>query len=336
MPERDAMPADPPTSSSTPGEDAPFDPSVGQGPLALRALMSGLVDYAGLFPPAKLAMEAACANYARYSQGARSWMLGRFICPVAKLEEFRKASAAVLPRSAEDAPWRVSALIDGDLDENLDAIFAFNAEHEEPDRGLAVIDGVEIKVPATDSTAFIDNALELVPDELFPFFEFPSPAAVDPRGLAAALAGADAGAKIRTGGVTAEAFPPAGAIADFLLACAGADIPFKATAGLHHPVRATYRLTYEPGCATGTMYGFLNVFIAAAGAFTGVRDRAKLVRVLEESDPKAFTFTDGAAGWREAAVPLGTLHRARTRFMLSFGSCSFEEPVEDLEKLGLI
>lgn len=325
------MPAD----QHAPHDDAPaFDPTVGQGPLALRALMSGLVDYAGLFPPAKLAMDAACQNYAKYVAAGRSWMLGRFICPVAKLEDFRRSAASHLPKSEDGAPWRISALIDGDLDENLDAIFAFNAEHEEPVHGLAVIDGVEIKVPGTDSTAFIDNALELVPDELFPFFEFPG--GVDPRGLAAALAGADAGAKVRTGGITPDAFPPAAAVADFILACAGADVPFKATAGLHHPIRATYRLTYEPNCATGTMYGFFNVFMAAAAAFTGVREQAKLVRVLEETDPKAFTFSDDAAGWRDARVPLGVLHRARTEFMLSFGSCSFDEPVEDLEKLMLL
>lgn len=318
-------------------DDGAFDPSVGSGPLALRALMSGLVDYAGLFPPAKLGMDPACENYAKYVQSDRSWMLGRFICPAAKLEDFRKASAALLPRDPDAPAWRLSALIDGDLDENLDAIFAFNAEHEEPEHGLAVVDGIELKVPAGDpsaSTAFIDNALELVPDELFPFFEFP--AGIDPRGLAAALAGADAGAKIRTGGITPDAFPSAAAIADFLIACAGAEVPFKATAGLHHPVRGPFNLTYEPDCARATMYGFFNVFIAAAAAFTGVREQAKLVRVLEETDPKAFTFTDSAAGWRDASVPLATLHKARTNFMLSFGSCSFDEPVEDLKKLGLL
>jgi len=334
MPQRDATPADAPIRD----DDNSFDPTVGSGPLTLRALMSGLVDYAGLFPPAKLAMEPACVNYNRYVVGARSWMLGRFICPAARLEEFRKATAPFLPRSPDAAPWLLSAIVDGDLDENLDAIFAFNAEHEHPERGLAVVDGVEIKVPAADSTSFIDNALELVPDELFPFFEFP--AGVDPRGLAAALAGADAGAKIRTGGVTPEAFPPSAAVAEFLLACAAADVPFKATAGLHHPVRGSYRVTYEPGCASATMYGFFNVFIAAGLAFMGGggagRDVARLTRVLEETDAKAFTFTDGAAAWRDMSIPLAALHKARTRFMLSFGSCSFEEPVDDLEKLGLL
>jgi hypothetical protein len=330
-------PADAHGGPTTHDDDTRFDPTVGSGPLALRALASGLVDYAGLFPPAKLAMEPACAKYDAYVKGPRSWMLGRFICPVARLEDFRKATATLLPRDENAAAWRLSVLIDGDLDENLDAIFAFNSEHENPDRGLAVIDGIEIKVPTTDATAFIDGALELVPDELFPFFEFPS--GVDPRGLAAALAGADAGAKIRTGGITPDAFPPASAIADFLLACAGAEVPFKATAGLHHPVRGPYNLTYEPGCASATMYGFFNVVMAAAAAFPAggnVRDQATLVRVLEDTDPKAFTFTDAAACWRDAKVPLAAMHKTRTNFMLSFGSCSFEEPVSDLEKLGLL
>src|SRR5687767_13479617 len=55
---------------------------------SLRALLTGLIDYAGLFPPAKLAMEEAARNYFRFRGGPDGWMLGRFLCPAARLQEF--------------------------------------------------------------------------------------------------------------------------------------------------------------------------------------------------------------------------------------------------------
>ena len=85
----------------------------------------------------------------------------------------------------------------------------------------------------------------------------------------AVLSAAGARAKVRTGGVTEGAFPASHALARFIQSCADAGVPFKATAGLHHPLRGEYRLTYEPGSPHGMMFGFLNVFLAAAFA----RDR---------------------------------------------------------------
>ena len=57
----------------------------------LRSLLTGLVDYAGLFPPAELAMAQAVEKYASYRKGAHTWMLGRFVLPVPRLEEFAKS-----------------------------------------------------------------------------------------------------------------------------------------------------------------------------------------------------------------------------------------------------
>ena len=119
---------------------------------ALHALLDGLIDYAGLFPPAKLPMGDAVRNYAAYLRSEHEWMLGRFICPVSRLEEFRGATGDLLPHEGEgDEPgtvrhrddasarsqhsWHISAIIDGELDENLDCIFAFNYEHASPPSG---------------------------------------------------------------------------------------------------------------------------------------------------------------------------------------------------------
>jgi hypothetical protein len=139
-------------------------------------------------------------------------------------------------------------------------------------------------------------------------------------------------AKIRTGGVTPEAIPAVEQVAAFIVACAERRLPFKATAGLHHPVRAMHPLTYEAGAPRGMMHGFLNVFLAAAFAWHGER---RIEPLLAETDVKAFRFDD-RAHWRDWAVDAGQIREARMQFGHAFGSCSFEEPVRDLEALGLL
>jgi len=134
-------------------------------------------------------------------------------------------------------------------------------------------------------------------------------------------------AKIRTGGLTPDAFPSSKAIADFLRECAQHGVAFKATAGLHHPIRCVRPLTYEPDAPRGTMHGFINLFMAAA-----ILPHAEAI--LEEADPKAFAFDDDTASWRGHAVLTDDLARVREEFAISFGSCSFEEPVKDLQELG--
>jgi hypothetical protein len=139
-------------------------------------------------------------------------------------------------------------------------------------------------------------------------------------------------AKLRTGGVKPEAIPGVGDVAAFVVACAERGLAFKATAGLHHPVRSPHPLTYEADAPRGVMHGFLNVFLAAAFAWHGDRD---IEPVLAETDPTAFRFDD-RAHWRDRALAAEQVRDARRHFAHSFGSCSFDEPVRDLEALGLL
>jgi hypothetical protein len=134
-------------------------------------------------------------------------------------------------------------------------------------------------------------------------------------------------AKIRTGGITGDAFPTPERVAAFIRACKDAGVAFKATAGLHHPLRCVKPLTYEPNAATGTMHGFVNVFLAAA-----MVDFAE--EILREENPHAFVFSDDGVAWRGHEVSTEELARMRRDFALSFGSCSFEEPINDLKELG--
>lgn len=145
-----------------------------------------------------------------------------------------------------------------------------------------------------------------------------------------ALARSGSFAKLRTGGTTPEAIPSIETVAAYITACAERRLAFKATAGLHHPVRSAHPLIYEPGAACATMHGFLNVFLAAAFAWHRHRDIAP---ILAESDPAAFRF-DERAHWRDLSLSDAQISDARAHFAHSFGSCSFEEPIADLKQLG--
>lgn len=134
-------------------------------------------------------------------------------------------------------------------------------------------------------------------------------------------------AKIRTGGLTADAFPSTSDVANFIRACNAAGVAFKATAGLHHPLRCVRSLTYEANSPVGTMHGFLNVFLAAA-----MLEHAD--EILIEEDPHAFSFDDDGASWRDHRVTTSELATMRRERAISFGSCSFEEPIGDLKEIG--
>lgn len=140
-------------------------------------------------------------------------------------------------------------------------------------------------------------------------------------------------AKIRTGSVTAEGFPSVEVVAEFLAACARAKVAFKATAGLHHAVRGVYALTYEPGSATATMHGFVNVFLAAALAWRG-EDVGAVRATLEVEDAGAFVFGKRDVRWLGFMVTAAELETVRREFAIGFGSCSFTEPLEELKRLA--
>ena len=294
---------------------------------SIDVLLGGLVDYAGLFPPASESMRAAAEKYADYRDGADQRALGRFIVPASRLAELERESADLMPRRKPSEPWRLSALIGGEPAAEMRAIVEFNQRHSAGSgNSLAAIDVVEIKGGSAADIAAHSRAL---PKSVVAYFEIP--AGANPSQLIGAVAAAGARAKIRTGGVTADAFPSAEAIIAFIDACLRADVAFKATAGLHHPLRGEYRLTYEPGSATAMMYGYLNVFLATALLRAGSsRDVAQAV--LLETDPASLDFEDDGISWRGRKLTTPQLLTSR-EFAISFGSCSFREPIDELGQL---
>jgi len=264
-------------------------------------------------------MQATVENFATYRAGPNSYALGHLVIPVARLEEL----GAALPGDV-DFPWRVSALMSGNLDTDFAAISEFNRQFA----GRARIDTVELRVQSPEK---IETAATQLPEELDAYFEIP--VADDPSAFIAAIGAARQRAKIRTGGVTPDAFPQAVEIVRFLDLCAHANVPFKATAGLHHPLYSHRPLTYSADAPQGWMFGFMNVFLAAAWIRLGMDPKA-IAPLLEEQDPSALRVSTGEVSWRVFRLTGAQVEDIRNRFALSFGSCSFEEPIADLQSLG--
>jgi hypothetical protein len=206
---------------------------------------------------------------------------------------------------------------------------AFNAQQVDDEDWSARVEAIEARASTEDAVA---AAARAIGDGFETYVEIP--VANDPASLVRAIGAAGLRAKIRTGGTTADAVPAPADVARFLAACIAAHVPFKATAGLHHPVRGEHALTYAPDSPLGTMHGFLNVFVAAAWLASG-GDEARAREILEERNPSAFLIDDSGLMWRQHRLGTGQLSQVRASGIASFGSCSFREPLDDLAALGI-
>lgn len=294
---------------------------------AVVALMRGLVDYAGLFPPAALALDDAVGRYARHRRGPHAWILGRFIVPATRLGELGRVWRALPPDERGDGPWRLSVLGTPPYGRVVDDVGLFRSDQAGPEAGLQV-ESIEL-LAATPAEARRAVAAGLA-QGLQVFVECGTNG--DAGLMLPAIREAGGAAKIRTGGTTARAIPAVPDVAGFLEACARLGLPFKATAGLHHAVRGDHALSYESGAPHATMHGFLNLFLAAALAQSEHVDADRLAAILQEADPGAFRLDHAAIGWQTHRLEIGRLEAAR-HLALSFGSCSFDEPVESLHAL---
>ena len=306
---------------------------------AFRAFLTELIDYAGLFPPAALDLEPAVRNHLAYRQGGDAWMLGRFIVPAARLgdldafaDDFRRQPGT-----------RFSVLgmkgFDGSLGATMeltsDKARAFEARHE----GAVRCDRFELRATPDDLGAMAETlgAMGLREGDAVAL-EVPmtgdayAPDRIEHAAHAVAEANARAGTqraalKLRCGGVTPDLVPGVERLAHAIAACRDAGAPFKATAGLHHP------FPNHDEAVSARMHGFVNVFGGACLAHAHSLDRDAIAEVLDDADPSHFALAD-AFSWRGHAVSAEAVHTVRERAALSFGSCSFDDPREDLVALG--
>lgn len=293
----------------------------------LRAMLEGVIDYAGLFPPARLALPQAVEEYLGIIQGPEKWMVDRFACPVGKLADL----SVELTEHVEE-PFVPVAVIGGNHPDHKH--WKHGIEHDASEmvkfqrsvENHAEVQAYEVRIPDHAHLAEYVNDLKAFTN-VDVFVELPwDPAMPDSLAMLAEL---DAVCpKARTGGLEAAAFPSAQSLAAFIQQCVQLDLGFKLTAGLHHP------LPRRDESTGAQMHGFLNVLAATSLAYSEDLSSREIEDVLTESDPKAFAFKRDSLVWNGHKAALEDIEIARTLF-LSFGSCSVKEPLEGLESLGL-
>ena len=345
------------------------------------AFMTGLIDYAGLFPPAELDLDTSIRNYARYRSGPDAWMLGRFIIPANRLDElapyhdelFTAGDVAGSPRGTEPGagPFRFSLLVGGgdsadlaldELRSEAHRIRAFLDRHGEAVR----VELLETRLPRQIATSaesaqtaeFLQAWQSILAgmglSELELYVEI---AGTDdwPRCVGAAIAGIEGvsrsqvsgvggftgagdssaaiaryGVKLRCGGATPETVPSPERVALVIAQCRKHGVPLKCTAGLHHPLR------HYDAAVGAANHGFFNVF--GAGLLAGSHDltRDEIELCLLDKEASHFRFDDENFAWRDNRMTAAEVAAGRQRAMISFGSCSFDEPRADLRELGLL
>lgn len=318
----------------------------------LRTLLTGILDYAGLFPPASLALEPAIRNYATYLAGADRWMLSRFICPTNKLAELSRfvplfdgepLRLSVLGHPADKTnafreglradliAMREFANAHGDqiAIENFETRLAADAIHGDctgvmvqllddlraafNEAGFARV-GVACEASvARDDIRAVDNFIGAIT-----FFN--AKLTLEKRGGPADRVAF----KLRCGGIRPEAFPTVELVSRALSRCGESGVPIKFTAGLHHP------FPRFDAAAGARMYGFIPMYLAAILAHMYQLSEAEISVMLSCDDADAFEITDSYLRFGDHAVPNEEIESLRQAHVLTFGSCSFDEPREDL------
>ncbi len=291
----------------------------------MEPVFEGLVEYAGLFPPASRTMVGAVTEYAEHRDGPDRAALGRFVVATSRLEELAQEVSALPQPPTAASPWSLAIVLGTNVRDDLARVEAFAAD---PRHMGLVVDAFELKVANPGEVAIL---AEVLPAEHAVFYEVPLTDGV--ADIVAAIAEVGGYAKMRTGGVTPEAFPESEALTRFLLAVVRHQVPFKATAGLHHPFRGSFPLTYEPDATSHVMHGFINLLLATA-ELVGGGDGETAQAILEEADPAAFTPATDGWRWRDRHYSSAMLGTVRARHFLNFGSCSFREPIESLHARG--
>lgn len=300
---------------------------------SLRALLERSIDYAGMFPPCSLGLEPALENQARYVRLQDNWMLNAFVLPVGQFDTVRQflsqfdpahpLSISALGPKMSDATAFAEAI---ELtDEAIRSLSKHNVD-------LIRITQLEMFLPEDVDLSLLGEVRSIIGD-LVCFWEAPAERAERTIALLSEHnSNADQptfGYKMRTGGVTADAFPTSGQIASALVEPTTHQVPIKFTAGLHHPLRQ-----YREEVKT-KMHGFLNVLGAAVLAAEHKWDAAQTVAMLEDEQVHSFKFDDEFFAWRDWKIDVRRT-TDRRKFVTTFGSCSFDEPREDLRALGLL
>ena len=319
------------------------------------SFMQGIIDYAGMFPPANLELTPAFSNYLDYINSDDEWMMDKFVCSMRSFEEITDTDSNVYKLLQDYDSKRLisfSLLLTGGMTakeflKSLEAELKFIKYFTDNNTNTEA-NSFEVKIPIelferhnanglktflNDCSNFLDNFdmsksiifLEPAVNDNYEFmFEklAHTSAEIENQGRF--------GFKLRTGGITPELYPSTEQAAFALKTCKDNMVRFKATAGLHHAVRH-----YNDSVST-KMHGFLNIFGAGVLAFSNPLSLKEINDIVKDEKAASFIFTEDEFRWNDVPASAENITKARNEFVNSFGSCSFDEPKDDLKKLNLL
>ena len=323
---------------------------------SFKAFMHGIIDYAGLFPPADLSLDTSLQKYSDYRTSDDSWMLSRYIIPASRLAELEPYQDTLFQ---DGEPYAFSVLGKGtetvsEYEQQIGEVASSIREFHQMHSGRVTTDILEIKLPreavfANDVELLTDvyrHTVDLMagsdglPDQVFFEGFFKENWKKEIRLILESISGFNGdlatdsfqkiGFKLRCGGVEAHMFPSVEQVAFTLNRTREFDVALKCTAGLHHPIRH-----YADSVQT-KMHGFFNVF--GAGMMSRVHNLTdeQTQEIVRDEDPDNFSFSDTAFSWKDLQVSAQQISELRETSLISFGSCSFDEPREDLQQLNLL
>lgn len=321
---------------------------------SFKAFMQEIIDYAGLFPPANLSLDTSIQKYSQYRKSDDSWMLSRYIIPSARLKELNPYKDNLL---TEGDSFAFSVLgkqtetvseYKGHLQNVVTSLKQFHADHG----SHVTTDVLEIKLPREVVFANDEDLLSEIYETTARHFagvkEFPSDIYFEgifdknwEKEIGLILKSlsnynnspateVNVGFKLRCGGVEASMIPSVEQVAFTLNRVRQQNLAIKCTAGLHHPIR------HYDHSVKAKMHGFFNVFGGAMLGYAHDFSDEQMTEVIKEEDPEHYKFTDSGFCWNELEVSTDEIKELREVAVISFGSCSFDEPREDLQKLGLL
>ncbi|MHB8637074.1 MAG: hypothetical protein ACYC96_11455 [Fimbriimonadaceae bacterium] len=294
---------------------------------ALAAMLTRAIDYAGMFPPAQLALASAFDNYSRYRSGPEAWIVGRFVARTTELDRLANLIASRRPPDPSPivAVGRGGGHVDAweaDLQADADALNAFEAKVGD----FAVVEAYETRLPAKgDASSWMQDLYGFSGVDVYaelPWGEGQGDV------LAAAAELGFVNVKARTGGEAAAAFPSSTQLAALLQGVAQLGLQLKLTAGLHH---AFPQLDDELGVR---VHGFVPVFAAMACSVAHDLSVREICAILECDSPAAFAFSEEGLAVHNWNLDLDALADTR-ECLAAFGSCSVSEPLATLARAGL-
>jgi hypothetical protein len=299
-------------------------------PTALFELLTHCIDYAGVFPPARLSLTEAWEKYTRYLEAGESWILGSLVLPVdlllstERIPEKASFSLTVIPRRGEtEEVWQSG------LAEDLGRVRLFLETHP-----AVTLSGLEVALPpANDPSSLLEEVLPLV-EGYRTFFELPAGEHLVERVRLTVMAlyqhhNSKCGLKLRTGGADPNAFPTTHVVAEVLAGVRDRQIPLKFTAGLHHPI-----LHWDDNLKVAR-HGFINLMMAGLLGHAYHLPRENIEAIVRDEKSSNFTFNDGVARWLDLPLRAEVIRELRSR-VCGFGSCSIQEPLDDLRRIGWI